>query len=184
MISPTLNRIDNVTYQNLPKTVLQMIGRFAGTDHCFKPGDMYYTHEPLCRIKFSEIGVPFYTYCWKVKCINCYYVKRVTPCSLDLSYIKTIYIVEVNHMRIAFEHNKRLPDRKILVCRRNDFALQDVIKRTVHDTEVLSHHSIFCDDKNNVAISLHREQYVTAGLQHSWIHRLILYGLAYETEVI
>ena len=178
MLSPTLERMDDITVKGVPKGVLKIIGHFAGSDHAYKQGGYYFTCEKHITVQLGQLGVPFFSSLWPTKVLNKYMIKRVTPCSIDVTYIHTVYIVEINDQRFKIIHNMNRPDRKLMVCRRQDMEQQHVINRMLMDTEELLFDNIWERSPSHIVFLLTMEEYAKAGLETSWIHNIILAGYA------
>ena len=178
MLSPALVRIDDY---KLPKTVLKIVGEFAGTDHTFRKGDHYFTVDTgTTYIQLGQIGVPFFTKFLVSESIHEWHVNRATPCSVDVTYVRTHHILDISGKRYNLQENEEIPNKKIMVCRRKDFTLQSELRQLVYQTEVVQWNSIYDRSSRHAVFILDEEQYEKVGLGHSWVHNIIMAGIAMD----
>ena len=179
-LSPILKHVDKVTDQDLPKSIVKMIGQYAGTDHCYTKGDTYYTCEPCEVTQIGQDGVPFFTREWPTHMYNTYVVNKCTPCTIDVSYMHTVYIVFINNTKFKIYHNKHLPSRKLAVCKRNDFGYQHLVKAIIQNTTELTYENMWERNNTHIIFLLNEQQYQKAGLSLSWVHNFIYAGMALD----
>ena len=179
-LSPALERVDDITVKEFPRSLLKIIGQYAGTDHCFTEGDYYYTKEPCQKIQLGQNGVPFFTRLLPVEIYNKYIINRCTPCSVDVTYVNTIYVAQTDEKRFKICHNKHCPRRKLMVCKRADFKYQCCIRNLIDVTEELDFENIWERTTTHVVFLLNEQQYQQAGLDMSWVHNFIVAGIALD----
>ena len=155
-----------------------MIGHFAGCDHQISKGEHYFTIENPTVVQLGQTGVPFFSKFWPTEVINKYLVKRVTPCSIDVSYVCTVYIVEIEGLRYQIVHDKNQTDGKLMVTRRKDLSLQPILKRVLSETEHIQYENIWERTTGHIVFLLNMDEYEKAGLATSWIHDIIIAGIA------
>ena len=121
-LSPFMKKVDRITGKEYPIHLLKIIGRFVGSDHSYKKNDTYLSYNKVSKhVQLGSTTFPFFTSCRSVIQVDEYKVESITPCTIDVLYKQTNFLIYYHRLyivRLNLRYGKR---RKFFPGRKHSF---------------------------------------------------------------